>query len=232
MGGEAADELILPPQQNASEPSGLLDRVPKWTTIALSIISVAALALAAKRLTDRWGGPDAMPNAVAMQGEGQPGEQQDPDHGPIDGERGTQDRPPDRGNGARSLGRKPVDIPGTAADALLPPQAENGQERDSGASEERTYGGRKPSYGVRRTRGCPDRIEVLVYHGNKGVRTFLREFADDPNGLLERRDAFARSQTRAESWLAEVMADNRQYFEQGLVDFVFVDSERQGVHSV
>ena len=82
----------------------------------------------------------------------------------------------------------------------------------------KTYGGIKDAYVVTK------RIQVRVCHDNQDMRALINEHKGDPQYFLTCRDAFFESPTRAKKWLADVIDDYREYFVQGLVDFVFESS--------
>ena len=68
---------------------------------------------------------------------------------------------------------------------------------------EKIYGIRKSIYGVvERPDGW---IELRVYHTNKSMRRLLRQHAAKPRAFLGRRAAFARSNIRAQRWLADAI---------------------------
>ena len=94
---------------------------------------------------------------------------------------------------------------------------------------ERCYGKNKLSYVVTaRSRG--GRIEVFVFHENKSMRRVLRDNSRNIIKLLERYDAFLRSNISAQYWLAKVIEDYRSHFERELVDFTFVTFKRGKRH--
>ena len=83
----------------------------------------------------------------------------------------------------------------------------------------RQYMGKKIFYTVKpRFDGV---IELSVFHGNKAVRNLLVQNANKPGELLKRREAFSRSQIQAEYWLAKVLSDYNNHFENDLVEIIF-----------
>lgn len=83
---------------------------------------------------------------------------------------------------------------------------------------ERYYGGNKKSYGV--TERQDGWIELCIYHNNVGMHQYLQKHIKNPSSLLRHYDAYSRSNTRAQRWLAKVMADYRAHFEQNLVEII------------
>ncbi len=75
-------------------------------------------------------------------------------------------------------------------------------------TQEKVYGGSQTSYVARlHTDG---RVQLHVYYRNRQVRAHLRGLADNPTRLLLHEDAYGRSGTRAQYWMAQVIADYRE----------------------
>ena len=86
---------------------------------------------------------------------------------------------------------------------------------------EQCYGGNKLAYAVTDRRlTVQGHILVFVFHNNNDVREALENRS--PSQLLRRRDAFTRSETSAENWLAQVMRDYESHFERDLLQFEFI----------
>jgi hypothetical protein len=87
---------------------------------------------------------------------------------------------------------------------------------------ERLYGENKLSYGVTERRN--GWIELRVYHSNRSMRQVLQDHIGDTSYFLRRYHAYSRSGTRAESWLAKVIAEYRSRFQRNLVKIVLSPS--------
>ncbi len=83
--------------------------------------------------------------------------------------------------------------------------------------DEAQFGGIKLSFGV--VQKADGRIEVRVYHANKGVRGEIALNKSNPSYFLSYL-SFSYDNPRAKYWLAQVVKAYRSYFANNLVDFV------------
>ncbi len=97
------------------------------------------------------------------------------------------------------------------------------KEEDQPAKEEtkitpKEYGGDEVLY---RASLNPDgTLEVQVLHSNKSVQNLIASHQDQPDYFLTNLEKFSGHQQAARKWLAEVVADNKIYFEEGRVNFL------------
>jgi hypothetical protein len=85
---------------------------------------------------------------------------------------------------------------------------------------ERCYGENQISYVVV-NRNNKDRLEIFVFHENKGFTKVIKHNMGNPRYFLRYKNC--ENQLRARRYLARLVFDYRSYFERGDVDFTFVE---------
>jgi len=105
-------------------------------------------------------------------------------------------------------------LEGREKKAGMPAKAETG-------TAQKEYGGEEVLY---RASLNPDGVlEVQVLHSNKSVRNLIDSHQEEPDYFLTNLDKFSGHQQAARNWLAEVVEDNRSYFEENRVVFSMPD---------
>jgi len=111
----------------------------------------------------------------------------------------------------------PVEIPEETIQ-----ESDSQEEKPARGKEEKVtekeYGGNTISY--KTTLLENENLEVQVLHANKNVRKLIDNHKEDPKYFSDNIEKFEDHQQVARKWLAEVVKDNKTYFEENRVIFV------------
>lgn len=111
----------------------------------------------------------------------------------------------------------PVESNSQEPEVLTISEESESPDTEANAAADKRYGAEDELYKVKLRRNGD--LEVLVCHSNQSVRKVIQKNLDNPGYFLEHLEAYRTSDQRAKKWLAEVVTDYRQYFEENRVVF-------------